>query len=381
MNETVDRLGDRGLSSATANHQNNFNFLRLLFATIVIISHSILFIDGDNHREPLDQFFQTGFALGQLAVLGFFLLSGFLIVKSWTSQPQLWPFLKKRILRIYPGFIVASILSEYIFGPLGGNPHYWDTYSTWIVLRRLITLGLPGEPDAFPALHYTLVNESLWSVRYEFVCYIVAAFIGCLGLYRRRYLILGLLALVSILSTIQCTTGSTLVPYWQGKLSELIGPSIRPLAMFLTGACYYLFADKIQYTRRGVLICIFATYPCMFHYTTGQVALQIFGSYVLFASAFMKSPFMQSFGRRSDISYGVYLYAFPIGQLILNSNRSIDAYLLILLTCLSSFVIGWLSWHLVEKPFLRLKPKPSPAQARIADEGLILAEQADSIRA
>lgn len=165
----MNQVSDRGTDMSSERSQevrvqssNNFNFIRLVLASSVIVSHSAEFIHGGSRDlDPLNFVFRSGFSLGDLAVNAFYMLSGFLIVKSWMSQPQTWPFLQKRILRIYPAFIVASLLSEYVVGPLGGNPDYWADYSRWRVLRRIIFIGLPGEPDAFPDLAVHAANGAL----------------------------------------------------------------------------------------------------------------------------------------------------------------------------------------------------------------------------
>jgi len=87
--------------------------MRLILAGLVMLSHAPTLIDGDRHRELLTMLFGTQ-PLGAMAVDGFFLLSGFLIVQSWATDPNLGRFLLKRVLRIYPAFIVASIVSVFL---------------------------------------------------------------------------------------------------------------------------------------------------------------------------------------------------------------------------------------------------------------------------
>src|SRR4051794_34755403 len=90
-------------SDAASLSRNNFNFLRLLFASLVILTHSVELVDGSPRREPLQQL-RLPWTVSHLAVDGFFLLSGYLIAQSWIREPHLLRFLWKRVLRIYPGF-------------------------------------------------------------------------------------------------------------------------------------------------------------------------------------------------------------------------------------------------------------------------------------
>src|ERR1700741_4202124 len=105
---------------------NNFNLLRLLLASAVLFSHSYELIDRNRFREPLDRFFHT-YTAGDLAVDGFFMLSGFLIMQSWQRDPQVWRYLARRVLRIYPLFIVATLICGLVLGPIfggGAGPYF-----------------------------------------------------------------------------------------------------------------------------------------------------------------------------------------------------------------------------------------------------------------
>jgi peptidoglycan/LPS O-acetylase OafA/YrhL len=90
---------------------NNFGFLRLLFALLVIVSHSPTLIDGDNSRELWNETFGS-FTFGGVAVDGFFLISGYLITKSFESSKTIADYLAKRILRIYPGYMLSLYTSD-----------------------------------------------------------------------------------------------------------------------------------------------------------------------------------------------------------------------------------------------------------------------------
>ena len=365
------RPTERGRESKP-HSSNNFNFIRLVLASSVIVSHSAEFIAGGSREfDPLNRIFGTDFSLGDLAVNAFYVLSGYLIVKSWMSQPQPWPFLKKRILRIYPAFIIASLLSEYVFGPMGHNPNYWATYSRWAVLRRIIFIGLPGEPNAFPHLTVHEVNGALWTIRYEFICYLGVILMGLLGLFRHRRAVVMIWLAFFAYFVIQTTTGSNTITGFTGKLSDILGPCLRAFTMFLAGACHYLFADQIRYSRKGVIICLIALIPCMFQYTTGAIAQAVFGSYLILALAFVPAPLLRNFGKGADISYGVYIYGWAVQQIILNRFPQIGYFSLTFSALLATFVAGWLSWHLIEQPFLRLKPRPSVGKAKAAADVLI----------
>jgi hypothetical protein len=117
------------------------------------------------HREILTNIFHT-LSVGELAVNGFFLLSGYLILQSWQRQPQFTSFLKKRILRIYPGFIVASLVSMFMVTPLGIHLiDFWRRVDLLAHLQDLLCLNTPSAPpNIFEGDPYPKVNSSMWTI-------------------------------------------------------------------------------------------------------------------------------------------------------------------------------------------------------------------------
>ena len=166
-------------------HRNNFGALRLLFAYAVIVSHSPQLIDGNFSRE-LFVSKGLGVSLGELAVVGFFIISGYLIAGSYLSDPNLWRFLKRRILRIYPAFLVASLVCIFLVGPLSGGLLGAMSAHDWILtFGRLALLVPPVVPGAFHGLPIPALDGSMWTIRYEFRCYLLVAAIGTFGLLRK----------------------------------------------------------------------------------------------------------------------------------------------------------------------------------------------------
>lgn len=134
--------------------QNNFNLVRLLLALLVLLSHAPELIDGNRSRELLTCLFGS-LSFGELAVDGFFLLSGYLIMQSWDAQPQPWPFFKKRALRIYPGFVVATLVCAFVVGPLAADPDtYFGELNVPALLANMALLQKPAVPAVFAGLPY-----------------------------------------------------------------------------------------------------------------------------------------------------------------------------------------------------------------------------------
>lgn len=348
-----------GNKQDSTRNSNNFNFLRLLLALLVLLSHSSELIDGDRHREILTRIFHT-ISFGELAVSSFFLISGYLIIKSWEHNPQIFIFLKKRILRIYPAFIIASIICAFIVGPLGAS--FTDYFTQFNILhhinflyylKELFLLRIPDVPPIFVGQPYPSVNASMWTIIYEFRCYLIVILLGILGIIKQRkqFLILFILVLfVSLFSNLLDKINlSGLLYTLLGNLTYLI----RFLSFFFAGGCFYLFRDYIYNNNMLIFFSLPIIILSLFEINFLRFILPTFGAYILFWFAFSPIPILYRFGRLSDISYGVYLYGWPIQKLLCWNNPQISPERLFLLSFCLSILCGFLSWHLVEKHFIQ----------------------------
>lgn len=336
---------------------NNFNFLRLALATMVILSHSPLLVDGNEQREPLKRI-SGALPLGEVAVSAFFLLSGFLIVQSWSRTPLFFDFLKKRVLRIYPGFVGASLVSALVVGPLGSNTSSYFSQFDWIqFLKGVLVLHTPLIPRVFEGQPFSMVNGSMWTIIYEFRCYLLVALFGLCGFIKRRHLWLALSVVTLLFFLSSSLVNHTTSPLLRKVLGNPV-VFLRFAVFFCVGGCFSLFRDRIQYKASWACAAGVLLLACFFYGNTARLSLMTLGAYVLFWFAFAHIPALTKWRTYPDISYGVYLYGWPIQKLWLWHIPSLSPWTLFLLSFPLSYVCGWLSWHLVERPFLRLKPRP-----------------------
>ena len=335
-------------------HKNNFGAIRLLLAILVVEQHACLLCDGNLHREPWLRLTGT-FGLGSVAVLGFFLLSGYLITQSWCREPQLGGYLRNRILRIYPGFLVAACFTIYAVGWLGADtPGFFHQISQKQIIKSLLALQIPGRFPSFGGFAVPgLLNGSLWTVPAEFACYLMVAAAGCTRLLARRS-VWPLLLLIGV--AIQ-TLDARLVAsqYLREPYASLAGEFLSVVPYFLAGMCFYQFRDRIRYTPRGAAIAGALVLFCAFNDFMAPAGYAIAGGYLLFALAFAKIPSLRPVGQRTDLSYGIYLYHWPCQRLLLLWLHGLHPAALFLLSLTCAAALAYVSWKLIEAPALRLK--------------------------
>jgi len=354
--------------TTTERPANAIGALRLLFASLVIVSHSSEMLDGGLAREPLYRLVHT-LSLGGLAVDAFFLISGYLITASFVSSASVGSYCLKRVLRIYPAFVICSLLCVLVVAPLAGAHFGGLGPGGWARLAyRLAMLKSPEVAGAFSGLPHPALNGSAWTISYEFRCYILAALFGLAGVYARPKLFAVLAAAVLAAGVVLGWHGAaaTPVPGWVEAVFGDPRQDARLLGAFMTGACFWLWRRALP--LKGLYAAIAAAALCGLAFSPhlAEPAFVLLGGYVLFWISFkVRWKPLLTINARNDISYGTYLYAWPIGALLIWNWRTISALDLTLLTLAGALAAGAVSWFLVERPALDRKPRGHPAPGRV----------------
>ncbi len=334
------------------NKNNNFGFLRLLLATLVIVAHSAEILDQNRSREILTNIFGT-ITFGEFAIDGFFLISGYLILKSYLSSTTIKSYFLKRVLRIYPGFIVASLFCIFVLLPLSGEIKLIidiplrEWFST---IFRMLTLKAPQVSNS----QYSALNGAMWSIWLEFVCYLCIPILYVTKFNKpKTYAILAVMMMLIFLFT-QVSGKNIWLPYVRLDLHH----TSRLMFAFLIGGLFYLHRDKLVWNRTLTTICALLLLISLNFSYSAEIGLMTFGAYLLFNFALnYKNKFLCSIGAKVDISYGVYLYAWPVQIYVIKYFLQVKLYVLMLVTLMVASVLGYLSWTFVEKPFIQLKGK------------------------
>lgn len=299
----------------------NFDLMRLIAALLVVVSH-VFPLGG---RPPLRIWGVED--LGALGVSIFFVISGYLVAGSYLRDPR--TYLVKRLLRIEPGLVASLLVTVLVLGFVTTAPlaEYAPAAALYVLRNALLypaTYELPGVFESVPLAG--VVNGVLWTLRLEFTFYLVLLLIRA-----RLTLVLGLMASCGAVWLIMRLA----YPDWADeRLTRIAFLGARNGMLFFAGAAVMLSGRKVP-TWLGVASA--AAFPFV-----GAPAL---ATAVLGLARPGKLP--------ADLSYGVYIYAFPIQQLL-----AAQGWLNIVTAVLAVLPFAALSWFLVEKPVMRWKPEP-----------------------
>lgn len=350
---TPGRVAAGPLSVVFDPRRNSLDVLRLTLAVVVAATHGTVILAG---WQP----HWGSTTIGAFAVDGFFVLSGFLVARSFVGLGSVGRFAWHRFLRIMPGFWACLVVTAFMAAPVaavlrGGSPAapFSGPSSAWSYLTANAGLFIGQYPigDLLAGRPSTAFNGALWTLVFEAFCYGVVAVLGVLGLLRRRGAVLALTAVLAVL-TLAKEIG---LPVADGDMS---GRLLRLLLVFLLGVVAYLYAERIP--MRGGLATVAAVAllvsPLVVddYRVLGAVPL----TYVLlwFATC---SPWHTSL--RTDLSYGMYIYHFPVFQLLaLTSLGSLPTWSFVPFGLLATLAPAALSWYLVERPALAHKNSGLP---------------------
>jgi peptidoglycan/LPS O-acetylase OafA/YrhL len=344
------------IASHLHGRDNNFNLVRLVAASLVILTHAYGFT-GNGDLEPLKRGF--GISLGSWAVNVFFAISGFLVCKSWDRDPSVTRFLWARAVRIYPGLWVCIALCVGVVG-LGYTVLPWSQFLTHPDLLRFVaanaTLLPKGVNSTLPGVFGgDPINSPLWTLPYELKMYLLLLALGYTGLLFRK----GVLPVIVLLALAGFARGVYL-----GDHEATLPQYSRFIFCFFIGAWLYVERARVSFHPAiaiGLLLAVVASF-LFADLPWRLLALTVATPYLSLYAALVPGGLIRRYNRFGDFSYGIYIYGAPVQLVVLHGSADKTDYLL-------NFGVSWCitmllaaaSWHWVEERALRLKLARKPA--------------------
>lgn len=328
------------------NNKNCFDFLRFFFAFNILLAH----LSELSQSNSLS--FLSFFSNSNIAVKGFFVISGFLVAKSFVTTPSLKKYFFKRAKRILPAYIVV-VLCATVFLVFFSNYNYLEYFSDFSVYKylgwNLVFLNFmhPCLPGVFENNLLCAVNGSLWTLKVEEGFYVILPLIFyIIKKFKKPVLILGILYVFSIL-------------YWFVMDSYFEKPLLAKqlpgyLSYFIVGIFLFLnFAFVMRNKKQILAISILVLIGCNFSNFKIDICYPaVFGTIVIIAAYSLS--FLNNFGKYGDFTYGLYIYHFPIIQVFRHCNlfERYNPILMAIIGILITLLFAVISWFIVEKRFL-----------------------------
>ena len=358
-----------------------FHFLRHLLSVTILLFHAYVLTFGGNGNAgyakgaissglTMKQMFIELLRPGLFSLVGtFFALSGFLVVGSALRSRSLRVFFTLRILRILPALFTEVTLSALVLGPLVTTVALGAYFSDPQFFRYFgnivgdITFELPGVFVDSP--WKPVVNASLWTLPAEFYCYLVMALVMATGLVYRR-------ALFTVV-TLGLTLGAAVLValHWDGLAASRDTTRFEIwflVILFLLGALGNMHAKRIPVSFPLFLACGLGYFALMLLHLSDVLA----GVLLVYCMLYVGMQRFTWFDRllKDDLSYGIYLYGFPLTQgVIFVFGRYLAPLpgplrLLVVggLSLAVTVIFATLSWRMIERRALKLKSVFLPAR-------------------
>lgn len=327
---------------------NNFDFLRFFAASAVVLGHCY-WLSGLGDVEPV-RLFTGSMDTADIAVNLFFVMSGFLIAASWINSRSVLDFAAKRVLRIFPALCISVVFTTFIVGPLATELPLKAYLLNSQTMSYLSNMGLVTQfhlPGVFSSNPFPdTVNGSVWTLPYEVLMYASLLTMGLLKVFGR----IAVLAVPIMLMVIHFHLSPNF-----GLESDILRKSTRLGMFFFFGSALYLYRRDVPWNWKVALTLLALSL------LSARTSLWLYVHvltlpYLTIYFAHLQIPRLSQFGKNGDFSYGIYIFSFPIQQLLMywfGPQLSLGAFIVISL--LASMAIAALSWHWVESPALRLK--------------------------
>lgn len=334
---------------------NNFNIIRFIAAFMVIYGHmsSIMGLSA-----------QTLFAqrVSTIGVKTIFVISGYLITKSFLSDSHFGRFMLRRCLRIFPPLALLVLFTIYVLGPIMTVlpiNDYISNYGTRFYLKNILLFPVYALPGVFTECPYpNAVNGSLWTLPIEFALYLLLPLLinisKKLGSLKKG---LGIIVILTILVSV------SKILFFSNARAVFYGtnwPDAIPLLPYYFAGSVFSLPDMKKYLniqRASIMVIIAAL--CSTSSAINELAVAIALPYFVLSLGLAENPVYSRFFEHADYSYGIYLYGFPIQQVLyhLLADKKLGVLTMSLLSFCVSFVFAVSSWFILEKHIQKVSKK------------------------
>jgi peptidoglycan/LPS O-acetylase OafA/YrhL len=347
---------------------NSFDIARFILAIAVIFSHSFVLLLGQGHGEdPLVKLTNNQISFGSFAVNCFFVISGFLITQSLLTGSSYTQYFKNRILRIIPAFFFSLFLVAFVAGPLTTNlglKEYLavDENSPYQFIVKNLSFNFFGYAwsieDVFSSVPFPgSANGSMWTLKHELALYLILPLCSLFLILSIKRIMLVLTFFISGLSVLSILFKYQLLNlvgdyYWVISVNEYSN-FIKLAPYFLFGSLFYLYKDKLIIHKRLILLCFIVILVALKAGLLNVFLIFTLPYIILTICVKYKTSQFRKYG---DFSYGLYIYAFPIQQLLVYYFfDKLNVATFFILSTIFTLLISFFSWHFIEKKALSFK--------------------------
>lgn len=327
--------------------------VRYVLSFLVLIAHTATLADVS---LPISNY-------SFIAVGGFFALSGFLLFASFQKKPTLQHYLSRRARRILPPYFLIVIVCAFSFvlvSSLSCEEYYfsgdfWKYLAANLSFLNFIQPSLPGVFDG--ADFFTnAVNGSLWTMKGEWICYISVPILFCFIIKYPRKATLILCSIILV-----CIVISNIL-YFKGEQTGreiffTLSKQFNSIFVFFYIGAFinmqykYFLKYKWYIIAIDIAIIIFSDYYVLFYYLFLRpfvVATMV----IWFSQVGKWGSFLRY---HEDLSYDIYLFHYPIIQLVVlfGLNKSCSHYMLLLLVIAVTTLFAFISWNTLGKKILK----------------------------
>lgn len=331
---------------------NNFDALRLVGAVAVIVGHAYHLLG-----RPAEVPAMLGFPISTLGVVIFFSISGYLITASWNRTRNPVSYFSARFLRIFPALIVVVALSVVALGAwftLVPTSEYFGQDRTWSYFSNIWMRPQYDLPAVFTELPYpNAVNGSLWTLPAEFFCYLL---VPVLCLWPRRLQPLTLGAFLAVALWLASIPAEQSMVVYGSRLTDAAGMWV----FFAAGALLRIASEgRPGFFRTDVAVAAVAAYVAVISIKGSVVPWVAWAAlpYAVLTLGLASTPYVRRAARFGDMSYGMYLWAFPAQQVFVSLFGQQRMAVNLIVVTLLSLGLAYVSWHVIEHPSLALKDR------------------------